>query len=296
MINKNLKKEIYKNILRPIIFLDLFSFPLTAWEIWHYLDKERSLLEIENTLKELVNKNILQQKYCFYFLFGREKIINIRNRRYNYSVAKLKKARFFSRLFSLFPGVMMVAAANLIGSHNWCLRGDIDLFIITKKNYLWRSRLFCAGIAKLLNSRPTSRRKQDKICLSFYISEAALDLRPLSLPDQDPYFDYWRRGLFLLYDSSGIWRKFLEINDNFKNKGEKKFDYKGLENKAKGCWENLAKKIQLKIIPPALRQAMNFSKGVVITDDILKLYLRERRRYFREIFNLKKYEIFKNLN
>src|SRR5665811_218304 len=106
----------------------------------------------------------------------------------------------------------MVAAANFIGSHNWRKDGDIDFFIITKENYLWRSRLFCAGIAKLLFSRPTINNKKDKICLSFYISESALNLRPLELEGGDPYFEFWRRGLFPLYTRNDIWNRFQAAN------------------------------------------------------------------------------------
>src|SRR5680860_323134 len=97
MIASNEKNKIYKQVLRPVIFLDLFSFPATAWELWHYLDKEVSLLEIENTLSELEEQKVIKKMQGFYFLSGREDIVNIRRQRYNHSSSKLRKSRMFSR-------------------------------------------------------------------------------------------------------------------------------------------------------------------------------------------------------
>ncbi|HZJ41418.1 MAG TPA: hypothetical protein VFD51_00120 [Patescibacteria group bacterium] len=297
MIASNEKNKIYKQVLRPVIFLDLFSFPATAWELWHYLDKEVSLLEIENTLSELEEQKVIKKMQGFYFLSGREDIVNIRRQRYNHSSSKLRKARVFSRLFSLFPGVIMVAAANFIGSHNWRQESDIDFFIITKENYIWRSRLFCAGVAKILFSRPTRKNKKDKICLSFYVSESALNLKTLELDGGDPYFEYWRRDLFPLYAYKGIWNKFQVANDNYKKKQvfDKKNSNENIRSKL-GLFEIVAKKIQLLILPLNLSRAAIYSEGVVINDQVLKLYIKEKRRYFRQSFNKKKYEIFKTLN
>ncbi|MDD3777995.1 MAG: hypothetical protein PHH52_01305 [Patescibacteria group bacterium] len=289
MVTSNYNLELLEKVLEILIFYDLFSFPPTAWEIWQHHNTKLSFLEIESICNDLVKAGVILEKEGFYFLPQREDLIVTRKKRYNYSVKKLKKAYFFSRLFSRFTGIKAIAAANYIGSHNWRLGSDIDLFIITKKGYLWRSRLYCAGLAQLLLSRPTEKKKRDKICLSFYVSEEALDLRDLELAGGDPYFYYWRQGLLPLYASGDIWKKFIEAN-----KGEKR-QRKG-EILKLGFWENIAKKIQLKIMSPRLQGALGNSSGVLINDNILKLYVRERRQEFRDKFNLKKYEIFKTIN
>lgn len=294
MISSSYDQLEYKKVLRPIIFLDQFSYPVTGFEVWKFLDKKEPLLKIENILNDLVERKVLQEKRGFYFLSGKENFINVRRERYNYSVAKFKKAKFFSRLFTLFPGVLMTALANNIGSHNLREGSDIDFFIVTKKNNLWRSRLFCAGIAKLLFSRPTKRNKKDTVCLSFYVSEAAMDLKNFELSGGDPYLDYWHRGLVLIDDKKNTWKKFQAVNSLEGNI----IQDNNYEKPSKiGLWlEGIAKNIQMKIMPNQLREAMNKSEGVLINDDVLKLYLKERRKQFRERFNLKKYEVFKNIN
>lgn len=281
--------DLEKLVLEPIIFLDLFSFPPTAWEVWQYLNEKLPFLKVESILSSWVLQGVISEKQGFYFLSGKDMLVSIRKHRYNYSANKLKKARFFAKLFTLFPGVLAVAAANFIGSHNWRQGSDIDLFIITKKGYLWRSRLFCAGFAKILFSRPTKRNKKDKICLSFYISDNALNLKNLELVGGDPYFQYWRQGLLPLYKKGNIWDRFLRANYEAENTSTKRYNKNNF-------LENLSKKIQLKIMSPQLKKEINGSEGVVINDDVLKLYLTERRREFLDNFNLKRYEIFKTIS
>lgn len=289
---ENLKD--FELILEPIIFLDLFKHPLNTFELYKLIDKKISYLETENILKVLVNNRILQERQGFYFLYGQEGIVAERHKRYNYSRAKLKKANFFTKIFSAFPGVIAVAAANFIGDHNWRLESDIDMFIITKKNYLWLSRLYCAGIAKLSFSRPRKNYKKDKICLSFYISEKNLNLDSLHLQGGDPYFKYWLLGLVPLYSHKNTWDNFIKAN----SAREQDID-KGLfdkQNKLILPFETFAKKMQLVIMPKALKEAAKLREGVLINDDVLKLYLKEKRPYYRDAYNLKKYEIFKKIN
>ncbi len=290
----NNKLELIKLVLGPIVFLDLFDYSPNANEIWRFIDKKISLSEVYNIVGALIGEQrVVYERNGFYFLPGREKNIEIRQKRYNYSVKKIKIAKKFSRFFSFLPAVKMIAVANFIGDHNLREEGDIDFFIITSKNRIWLSRLFCAGFAKLLNSRPTARKKQDKICLSFYISEDHLDVSDLSLPIPDPYFHYWLRGLMPIYDKDNTYQQFLAANritlDNDNALTPRKY-------KSNNILEKIAKSIQLKIMSPALREAMVGSEGVLISDNVLKLYLKDRRRYFAEKYNLKIDEIVQKIN
>ncbi len=293
--------HIETELLEPIVFLDIFSYPVTAYELWQFIGRKYSLNTVITTLNDLQQKNILAFKAGFYFLVGQDDLVEIRRKRHNYTCQKLRIATRFSRLFSLFPGVKMIAAANLIGGYNLRLASDIDLFIITKPGQLWLSRLFCAGLAQLLHSRPTTKCKKNKICLSFYVSTAALSLKNLELNNGDPYFDYWQKGLRLLYDKQNTWLKFLRANNLFL------FDQRSI---AKTCdkdifssadifirfLEKIAKVFQVMIMSRDLKKALSQEKGVLITDDVLKLYLQDRRLEFLNKFNIKMHEISKKIN
>jgi hypothetical protein len=272
--------ELRGAIIKTIAFFDLFDWPLTASEICTNLDATPPLAEVMGVLdKETAadhsgaNRAIVQQD-GFYFLAGRPAIIASRQQRYNYFVRKQKIARRFARLFSLCPWVRTVYLSNVIGSYNLRDGSDIDFLIVSRPHRLWLSRLYCAGLAKVLNRRPSPRRKRNRICLSFYISADRTDWSDLRLPGGDPYFDYWRKNLVLLYNKD-------------------KHPAAAARPSAGGdFWELAAKKLQLKIMPPALRAAINNSDGVVVSDSVLKFYIRDRRREYAEKYAKKIQEVF----
>ncbi len=286
------QEVLVRDILKPLVFLDLFDFPLTAYEIWHYLGRRGSLAALKLTLENAAPE-IIGQKNGFYFLSGRENIVEIRKIRYNYSCHKIKIARRFARAFACLPFVKTIAVANFIGDHNLRQEGDIDFFIITSARRIWLSRLFCAGLAKLLNSRPTAANKRDKICLSFYISEEHLDIRDLALGHDDPYFHYWLRGLLPIYNSHNFYQRFLAAN---RLSTENIIDSVATRPSWLDVLEKIAKNWQLKIMSPNLKMAMNNSDGVVISDSVLKLYLGDRRRLFAEKFKSKYDEFLQKIN
>ncbi len=269
-----------------IVFFDLFEYPLTANQIWQYLDKRYSLTEIISALE---SDSRIASKNGFYFLNGRVDTVVTRQKRHNYSVRKTKIAWRFSTFFSFLPFVKVIALANSMGQHNLRDESDIDFFIITSAKRIWLTRLICAGIAKILNRRPTPKNKKDKICLSFYITTENLNLDELKLPDNDPYFFFWLRTLVLLYNKEGIYEKFLQANGLTSSQV---YDLEltkisGGKNNFFNYGENIAKALQLKIMSPALKRAMNNSAGVVVNNNILKFYLKDNRQFFAEKYGNK---------
>ena len=262
-----------EKILKTIIFYDIFDFPLSLFEIRKDLG-EIKLSDLNLILEELIIEKKLELKNGFYFLAGREEIIKIRSRRYNYSKRKIKIALRFARIFMKIPFVSSVYLANSIGDYNLRDESDIDFFVTTRTKRIWLSRLLSAGLAKILNKRPNKKTKRDKICLSFYLSEENLDFNGLKLKDGDPYFDFWEKNLLLLKERRGR---------------EKRF------SRTLNFLETLSYKFQLKIMPEKLRLANNIS-GVIFGEDIIKLYLKDRRLEIKEKYERKIHQIFGTSN
>lgn len=281
ILNQN--PDLVLAIKKVIVFFDLFDYPLTSFEIYNYLESKYSLAEIIIALEHIAL--IIKCKDGLYFLNGREELVALRKWRYNYSVRKLKIAKRYAKVFSFFPYVRAVTLANVIGAHNMRDEGDIDFFIICKNNRIWLCRLFCAGLAKILNKRPTQIIKKDKLCLSFYISDDHLNLDNLKIKPYDPYFEYWLSTMILLYDQGNVYEDFLLAN-NIK-KGENVYHHSVLEkrNKILDNLECIAKAWQLRIMSPALREVLISSKGEFINDKILKLYWRDRNAEILEKYN-----------
>lgn len=287
--------EILVQAKKVIAFFDLFDYPLSAFEIWKYSGKMASFREIGLVLE--CENSIISNKNGLFFLAGRESIVETRAQRYNYSNRKLKSARRFIKLFKLLPFIKVIALANSMGAYNLRDGSDIDIFVVCAARRIWLTRFLMASAAKFLNRRPTAKNKRDKICLSFYISTEHLNLDDLKLKNEDPYFYYWLRSLILLYNKDEVYEKFLDANNVIVgDRGERSAAKKLSDNLFLNFFEFLSKKIQLLIMSPALKQAMNNSTGVVINDQVLKLYLRDNRQEYAEKYGNKIREIFKENN
>lgn len=86
-------------------------------------------------------------------------------------------------------------------------------------------------------------------------------------------------------------QSFLDLNIN-PSKFSQIQDWKNKKNnEGKGFFENLSNKIQLKIMPNELKSKECDFGGVILKDDIIKLFLEDKRPEFIERFesNLKKY-------
>jgi len=303
------EKSIAEAIVETIAFFDLFSYPLTGFEVWKYLSMKCELGEVLEILGGRMRGGStpklgvepllgIEEKNGFYFLAGREEIIRERMARYNYTDRKFKRAVLLARIFKSIPWIKMIAVGNIIGTHNLKKESDIDLFIITEENRVWLTRFFCILITKILGLRPKPENMQDKICLSFFISEEAMNLEKLMLPDgSDIYFIYWLAGLVPVYDKDGIYNKFIGANGwiknylpnwgagevNYRRDAGRSFSrfYRDVVDMFFGGLERRIKEIQLEIMPRQIKDIMNIDSRVVASDKIIKLHVNDRREEYR---------------
>jgi len=307
-LDSNNKNNLKLAIFKAVVWFDLFDYPLTAYEIWQYLPFKIPLAELIFFLKsgssKESTKTVWAEKNGFYFLPGRDSLLSVRQDRYNQTDRKFKIALRVTACFRFLPFVRLVAVANLIGSHNLRQGSDIDLFIIASPKRLWLARFFCAGLAKVLNLRPNKKTKQDKICLSFYVSEDRLNLEDLRLDDNDFYFNHWLAGLIPIYDQGGVYEEFCQANawlkaifpnliwpDNHPRR-QKTARHLFSDSRFFDSWERIAHAWQLKILPAALKELANQDSRVIVNNEVIKLYLVDRRAELKDKFleKLKIYE------
>ena len=223
--------------MKTIAYFDMFDYPLTGFEIWQNLEIKCELVEVMEAL-ETAGKT--ESKNGFYFLAGRGAIVETRLARYNATDRKFKRALALMKIYKFIPWLKMAAIGNLMGAHNLKEASDIDLFIITEAKRIWLTRFFCVFLAKILHLRPKPGENKDKICLSFFVSEEALDLRPLMLNPPSPpligekinppyppllkgadnddiYFIHWLAGLTPIHEKEGTYEKFIQSNTWLKN-------------------------------------------------------------------------------
>ncbi|HNX10677.1 MAG TPA: hypothetical protein PKI61_00885 [bacterium] len=279
--NSQLNADLKAAALRAVLFFDLFDYPLTAYEIWRYLDRPASLRAVMEILDQGITG--ISGGGGVYFRVGRDKLILERIRRYNVSREKLRLAKRSIALLKILPGIKFIGIANLIGAHNWRPNSDIDLLVISSPGRVWTSRFFAAGLMKLLRRRPQGVNKADKICLSFYVDTTALDFTRLRLNPYDPYFTYWLADLLPVYGEflyprlirENKWLRYALPNwqPNVRRVPEKRLSQ---PNSFSLALERLLRRWQLKIMPLALSRPGNNS-GVVINNHMLKLYVADKR-------------------
>lgn len=341
--NEENKIRLEEAIIKTIAFFDLFDYPLTDFEAWKWLwgGDERgsipkalgveplnynvSLWEVKNILESddtkrcptsikdvghlRIENNILESKNGFYFLRGREETVRTRMERYNYAGLKFKRAVRVAKFLRLIPWIKMIAVGNIIGAHNMQDKGDIDLFIIARNNCIWITRFFSAVLMAVLNLRPQAGATRDKICLSFFVSEEAMNLEGLMLENPplpplnkggktegDIYFVYWLAGLVPIYEADDVYSKFVKANSWLKNylpnwrpiepaRWRRASGMPKIYSQAAGIFgflEPIFKMFQLKFLPAKIREMANKDTRVVISDNVLKFHTNDRREEYRK--------------
>ena len=333
----SLEQTLRQSILNTLAYFDLADYPLTKEELFSFLwsdsatastDKQPPNTNYSDFLNALTDLN-LDSKFGYYFLPGREKIVEERRRKLLISEQKLKIARRAAKLIRSIPFLKAVFVCNTAGSAQANEDSDIDFFIVTEKNRIWITRLLVTFVLELFRLRRTGKRVKNKICLSFYVTVYSLDLANLRVADDDIHFAYWLNQMLPIFDPENYYLKFLQANSwtkvylpnidvSFRAYGchlpLTKREREGVAEIGrfgkiwKKVWEKMwegsygdlidlqAKKIQLAKIKfsgkPIDRGA---DKGVVISDSVLKFHEKDTRIAYREAWKQKIYAFEKNI-
>lgn len=105
----------------------------------------------------------------------------------------------YGRLYRSIPFIKQIFICNSISFNAVKKDSDIDIFIITKKNAIWRARLFSTLFFLVTWLKRSYKKKEKKFCLSFYVTEDHQNLYSIMLPKTDIYLSYWLAHLIPLY-------------------------------------------------------------------------------------------------
>ena len=310
-----------QSLINTLAWFDLFDYPLTAGEAfrWLCIDDNKagfgassSYEEVLAGLRALVAGKAIESQWSFFFLVGRNEIVETRRNRYLIADVKFARSRGVARLFRLVPWVRMVAVCNTLGYSNAAHESDIDFLIITASGRLWTVRAVCLALLALFGLRPSLQRfgakqeeRKNKIDLTFFVGEDALDLSRLSLPGSafaslpDPYLVYWLVQLTPLMDKGDTYERFWHANHILRQSVPHALPYrtsplrrvsergrviqKIFELLLWGRWtERLLRRIQLAILPLRLKEEAARHRGVVLDEHVLKFHDHDRREEYRE--------------
>lgn len=162
--------DLSKQLLLPVLYFDIFSYPLLYDEIIKFcgyanLSKETALTKLNN----LVENKILFRINEFYSIDNNSSKVASRLKNNERAKLVMPKALDMSGLISRFPFVQAVFISGSLSKNVMTEDADIDYFIITKKDRLWICRTLLIIYKKifLFNSHKY-------FCLNYFIDESHL--------------------------------------------------------------------------------------------------------------------------
>jgi hypothetical protein len=307
MINAVMHKEsqtaLEEAIVRTVAWFSLFSYPVTAEDIWKWLVSEKEDFRLEDVRACLcVSKrlaSILQTQDGWYALACHKSLAEMQQGRHERildAARKFKKLRRVVRWFGLLPTVRSVAAVNTLSWWHTKPASDIDLFIAVRPGTLWITRLLLvipfALMGKRPDKNPIGKLPVDPFCFSFFVTTDVQEIENLQIDGGDPYLAFWVRAIVPLIDRDGWLAAFQKKNSWVKRmlpntpevQVHEKMSAKPLRS-IPAPWARFdawAEQIQQKRFPDKIKELANKDTRVIISGQMLKFYVNDRRAEYRD--------------
>lgn len=201
------KNELRNAIIETMAFFDIFGFPLTPLELWRGLKMSCTLGDVLSILDSSDLADKIEGENGFYFLRGRAGLVEGRMRQYNLADCKFSIALRAIRKLRYINGVEMMGVCN-----NFSYRedSDIDFFIIVQRGRMWLTRFLVTLVVHFLGLRRHDKRIANRACLSFYISDDALNIEKIAI-ERDFYLYHWMGDIVPIYGFSK-YKEFWQSN------------------------------------------------------------------------------------
>lgn len=202
-------QEKQQAVLGALTYFDMFDFPLTKEEVFHFAWKSKNV--DQKVLDSLLEHGKIEYRWNYYFLPGRGEIIDIRRSKDWVLNEKMKQARRAMKLVSWVPYLRAVFLCNqfTVSTRD---ASDVDLLVVTEKKRVWIVRFFCIVVLGITKMRIQKGNRKSKICLSFFVTEDHLDFSKLRFQEEDIYFLHWVALLVPIYDPDSIHDVIMEEN------------------------------------------------------------------------------------
>jgi hypothetical protein len=292
-------------LLRTVAFFDATDYaPLwsecMAWIEWHGSSGFESQAvpnsqELNHVKDECVRLGLLTEGEGRIALTHRfNDLISLVHERQSYMPRKFRRARRIARWLARFRAVRFVALVNTTPLGNARNGGDLDIFVIVRAGHIWTIRLLAGLPYRMLGRLSSDDAAPDAVCLSYYISDNALDLSHHMLAPDDPYFRYWFLSMLPLYDdgiSVELWKQNESIRcihprvEAWMLSPDLAIPIPRWRIPCFTWFESTARKLQVSWFPKRIRERMNRDTSVIVTDAALKFHVEDGREEYR-----KKYE------
>ncbi len=212
---KEFDRTLVHAVIATIVYYDVLSYPLTAFELWRHLihraeeESEQclwSLADIYDVLERPELTSYITHEKGFYFLPGREELLESRHRRDHISTKKIRLLMHAVRVLRWVPYVRMVALTGRLSYKNGTEESDLDVLIALKDGHIWTGRFLVTAVMQIIGMRRHGRKQTNRVCLNYYLSD-----RHLTVPTQDLFAAHEYSVIVPLFGFE-VFEKFVQAN------------------------------------------------------------------------------------
>lgn len=300
--------DLSTSLLSTLAYFDQFAYPLTPLECWRFgigIPMQATVGDVARGLEDLASRGHAESVDGFFVLRGRQAHMDIRRTRTRTAERKYAKAMALARVLRFFPYVRMIGVCNTLAISHSRPDADIDFFIVAERGHIWAVRWWTTILTIVARERPSHDHRQDTLCLSFYVTNDALDVQRVALDAEDIYLAMWTAQMVPVFETAGVYDRFWVENRWISQMLPHAFPRfparrrfvadsalaRLVRGVAEGAhWvigpdlERLFRWIQLHHLPERLRAMANHDSRVVVSDSILKFHETDRREQYRRIW------------
>lgn len=207
-------------ILRTLAYFDCFAVPLTVLEVWRNLvwmsdtpPPDFAVVEIE--IRNLVAAGVIVQDPEGMYHLPRSASAAERLMREAAAIPKWRRVRRGAWMLATVPFLHGVAVVNTMAIGAARVDSDIDLLILSAPKRLFTVRLGAIIVTSLLGLRRHGGKIANRLCLSFFLSEDALDLGPLTKKPDDPHLRAWASTAIVVFERNNVFHDFWRANQSW---------------------------------------------------------------------------------
>jgi hypothetical protein len=171
-MREEIHSELSRAIIKPLLYSDIFNYPLTAKEIFERLEIPcGDIKTMECELRHLVDTGVLFKFDDLYCLHDDVSLALRRQAGNKMAKDTMPRAISRSRLIYSFPFVRAVMISGSLSKDFMEKSGDIDFFIVTKPGRVWITR----GLLALFQ-RVALFNSHKYFCVNYYLDHDHLSL------------------------------------------------------------------------------------------------------------------------
>ena len=227
-----------RSIIRTMAYYDIFTYPLTAEEVYHNLiTNHTNLDEVTKELYKLSDQKIVYKKENFFLLKDNDSYITRRLNGNKLAGKRLNTAKRISGFISRFPFTRGILLSGSLSKGFMEEDSDIDYFVITYPNRVWFTRLSLMLFKKvfLLNSKKN-------FCINYFV-----DAENLEIKEKNSFTAIELATLIPTYGTEmyeELYKQNIWIKDFFPNYPKRKTD--DVSNKKNGIIKSLVEKLMMR--------------------------------------------------